>query len=87
MSKDPPNKPTTWRKVHKVLSWSALGPESMRSAVVSLTDCGNAIMFSRTLDGSALIVNVYSGDEKFKEFVTDPGDLVPLFAWIIENYS
>jgi hypothetical protein len=39
------------------------------------------------MDGSALILSVYSGDERVKEYVTEPGDIPPLFEWIVENYS
>jgi len=87
MSKDPPNKPSTWRKVHRVLSWSAAGTDSLKTLVSAVTDSGNALMFSRTVDGGALIFTAFSGDEKFKEFITDPADIPALFAWVIENYS
>lgn len=87
MSKDPPNKPTSWRKVHKVLSWSAAGTETLHNLVASVTDSGNAVMFSRTIDGSALVLSVYAGDDRVKEYVTEPGDIVPLFAWVKETYS
>jgi len=55
--------------------------------VSAVTDSGNALMFSRTVDGGALIFTAFSGDEKFKEFITDPADIPALFAWVIENYS
>lgn len=87
MSKDPPNKPTSWRKMHKVLSWSAAGTESLHTLVASVTNSGNAVMFSTTIDGSALVLSVFSGDTKVKEYITDVGDIVPLFAWVLEQYS
>lgn len=87
MSKDPPNKPQSWKKVHKVLSWSAAGTESMHSLVAAVTNSGNAVMFSTTMDGSALVLSVYAGTDRVKEYVTDPGDIPALFAWVIENYS
>lgn len=87
MSKDPPNQSGHWRKQHKSLSWSAAGTESLHSLVAGITNSGNAVMFSRTLDGSALVLSVFSGDERVKEYVTEPGDIVPLFAWALEQYS
>ena len=87
MSKDPPNKPTSWRKLHKVLSWSAASPEKLHNLVSAVCGSGNAVMFGSTMDGSALILSVYSGDERVKEYVTEPGDIPPLFEWIVENYS
>jgi hypothetical protein len=44
-------------------------------------------MFSRTIDGSALVLSVYSGDTKSKEYVTEPGDIPALLAWALETYS
>lgn len=82
-----PSKPTSWRKVHKVLSWRAAGTDSLHSLVSGVCDCGNAVMFSNTIDGSALVLTVFSGDIKVKEYITEPGDLPPLFAWVLENFS
>ena len=87
MPKEPPNSPHTWRKLHKAISWAAAGAESLHAVVAAVTDSGNAVMFSRTIDGSALVLSVYSGQQKTKEYVTEPGDIVPLFAWVIETYS
>jgi hypothetical protein len=87
MSKDPPNKPTSWRKVHRVLSWSGASSAELHHLVASVTDSGNAVMFSRTIDGSALVLAIYSGNEKAKEYITDPGDIPPLFEWVIGEYS
>lgn len=87
MSKDPPNKPQSWKSNHKSLSWSAAGGDSLKTALVAITDSGNAIMFSRTIDGSALTLSIFSGDTKSKEYVTDPGDIPALLAWAIETYS
>ena len=87
MSKDPPNKPQSWKANHKSLSWGAAGSDSLKAALVAITDSGNAIMFSRTIDGSALTLSIFSGDTKSKEYVTDPGDIPALLAWAIETYS
>ena len=87
MSKDPPNKPTSWRKAHLVISWSGAGKDSLHSMVTAITDSGNAVMFSRTMDGSALVLSVFSGETKSKEYVTEPGDIPALLAWAMETYS
>jgi len=87
MAKEPPNSPGKWKANRASLSWSAAGTETLKSTIVSITECGNAIMFSKTIDGSALICTVYSGNEKCREFVTEPGDIVPLLAWLVETYS
>jgi hypothetical protein len=87
MSKDPPIGLKPWKKNHTSLSWSAAGTDSLRALVAGITDSGNAVMFSRTMDGSALVLSVFSGDTKSKEFVTEPGDIPSLFHWALETYS
>jgi len=87
MPKEPPNSPGKWRSNRASLSWAAAGPDTLKSTIVSITSAGNAIMFSMTIDQSALIVTVYSGNEKCREFVTEPGDIVPLLSWLVETYS
>jgi hypothetical protein len=86
MPKDPPTR-NAWKSNKKTLSWSAAGTDSIRSVVAAITDSGNAVMFSRTMDGSALALTLYSGDTKSKEYVTEPGDIPALLAWAIETYS
>lgn len=87
MPKDPPNSASKWRSNKASLSWSAAGADTLKHAIASITDSGNAIMFSKTVDQSALICTVYSGSDKSREFVTEPGDIVPLLAWFVETYS
>jgi len=86
-TKDPPTSRASWRKAHKSISWSAAGKDSLHSVVTGITDSGNAIMFSRTIDGSALVLSVYAGQDKTKEYVTEPGDIPALLAWALETYS
>jgi hypothetical protein len=87
MSKDPPTTPKTWKQHHTSLTWDSAGTDSIRSLVSAITNSGNAVMFSRTMDGSALVLSVFSGNTKSKEYVTEPGDIPTLFAWAIETYS
>ena len=87
MSKDPPNKPTSWRKNGHSISWSAAGSDSLKSLVTGITESGNAVMFSRTMDGTALVFSIFAGSEKVKEYVTEPGDIPALFAWAMELYT
>lgn len=86
MSKDPPSN-KSWRKNKATLSWSAAGRDSLHGTIAAITDSGNALMFSRTVDGSALVLSVFSGDTKSKEYITEPGDIVALLAWAVETYS
>lgn len=87
MSKDPPIGSKPWKREHQSISWSAAGKDSIHSLVSGVTDSGNAIMFSRTMDGSALVLSVYAGQERVKEYVTEVGDIVSLLAWIVEHYT
>jgi len=74
-------------KNRKSLSWQAAGSESLKSTIVGVTDAGNSIMFSRTIDGGALVVALYSGNVKAKEYITEPGDLPALLTWCGDNFA
>jgi len=73
--------------VKRVLSWSAAGTDTLKTAITAITDSGNAILFSRTLDGGALSLTLFSGQQKSKEYITEEGDIPGLLAWAIEEYS
>lgn len=87
MSKDPPIGQKPWKSNHSSISWSAAGKDSLHSMLSAITDSGNAVMFSRTMDGSALILSIYAGDTKSKEYITEAGDIPSLLAWAVETYS
>jgi hypothetical protein len=76
-----------WKSVKSLISWQAAGTDSLKETIVRVTQSGNAIMFSTTMDGSALILSVYAGNDKTKEYVTDAGDIPSLLAYIIETYG
>jgi len=86
MPKEPPSR-QPWKKLKSTISWGAAGKDSLHSMVTAITDSGNAVMFSRTIDGTALALSIYSGDTKSKEYVTEPGDIPALLAWAMEEYS
>lgn len=77
----------TWRTNRQTISWSGGPADSMRDAIGRITDSGAAVLFSRTSDGGALVFQVFAGTERSKEYVTVPGDIVPLLAWAVETYS
>jgi len=74
-------------KNKKSLSWQAAGTETIKSTIVAVTEAGNSIMFSRTMDGGALVVALYMGNVKAKEYITEVGDIPALLAWCVENFS
>lgn len=87
MAKEPTQKGTWRKKLHKVISWSSANADSIKSAVVGVTDSGGAILFSATRDGGALVLSVYSGEETAKEYVTEQGDISALLQWVVETYA
>lgn len=76
-----------WKANHNSLSWSSGPTESMRDAIAGITNAGGGVMFSRTIDGSALIIGVYSGNDRTKEYITELGDITPCLAWLLETYG
>ncbi len=69
------------------LSWQSAGTESLKDTIVRITDSGNAILFSRTIDGGALSLTLFSGNQKSKEYITEVGDIPALLEWAITEYS
>jgi len=76
-----------WKSKHKSISWSSGPTETMRDFIAQLTDAGCGVLFSRTTDGGALVVSVYAGDDRSKEYITEPGDILVCFAYLTELYT
>lgn len=76
-----------WKATRQSLSWSSGPAETMREVVARLTDNGCAVLFSRTTDGGALVVQVLAGNERSKEYITEYSDILPCFDWIVETYG
>jgi len=76
-----------WKGNRKTISWTGGPADSIRHLIGALTDNGNAVLFSRTLDGGALGIQVLAGSERTKEYVSDLADIAPLFAWLLETYG
>lgn len=83
------NNPTraSWKKTHKTISWGAAGHDALVKLVTVLTDNGCAVMFGRTMDGGALVLQIFAGTERSKEYVTAEGDIASLFEWAMSQYS
>lgn len=75
-----------WKANRHSLHWSDGPTDTIKSFIGQLTDAGCGVLFSRTQDGSALIISVYAGNETSKEFLTEPGDIVPCFDWLLSTY-
>lgn len=76
-----------WRSNKKSIHWQSAGAESLREVIARLTDNGCGVMLSRTSDGGSLVFGVYAGDDRTKEYITDPGDIPGLLAWALETYG
>ena len=74
-----------WKSGRSSISWSGGPSDSMRAAIGRITDNGAAVLFSRTLDGGALSIQVLAGDERSKEYITDAGDIVACLNWLGET--
>jgi hypothetical protein len=79
--------PKRWRASRATISWSSGPTESMRDAIARITDNGAAVLFSRTTDGGALVLQVLAGTDKSKEYITEPGDIIPCLSWLVETYG
>jgi hypothetical protein len=73
------------RRLRQVLSWGAVGADNIRAFVAALTDNGCAVLFGRTMDGGALTVHCFCGENKPKEYISTYADVVPVFATLIEE--
>lgn len=79
--------PGKWKSNRHSIHWQAAGAESLREVITRLTDNGCGVLFSRTMDGGSLVFGVYAGNERSKEYVTEPGDIPALLAWALEVYG
>lgn len=73
------------RRKRETLSWANAPVQTLRTAIGVLTDNGCAVLFGRTMDGSALMFQVLNGKDKYKEYITTYGDIVPVLAECVED--
>lgn len=76
-----------WKGKHKSISWSAGPSETLRDFISKLTDAGCGVLFSRTSDGGALVISVYAGQDRSKEYITEQGDILLCLAYLSEQYG
>lgn len=81
------NAARAWKSNKKSIHWQAAGAESLREVITRLTDNGCGVMFSRTADGGSLVCGVYAGNDRTKEYITDPGDIPGFLSWLLETYG
>jgi len=74
------------KRQRQQLSWASAPVQTMRSFIGIATDNGAAVLFGRTMDGGALMVQVLNGNDRYKEYITTYADIVPVLADIIEEF-
>jgi hypothetical protein len=65
--------------------WRYCPQEFMREFVDALTVDGMAVMFGRTRDGGALSLLVLAGDDKLREYIASPGDIIGTMLAVLEE--
>jgi len=73
------------RRQRAELSWAKCAPVTLRDFVALCTDNGCAVLFGRTMDGGALMCQILSGNERYKEYITVYADVVPVLAQMLED--
>lgn len=75
------------RHHRRSIQWGVVGAESLRSFVEQMTNAGCAVMFGRTSDGGALSLLVLAGNDKVREYITDPADAMPVLAELLADFA
>lgn len=57
------------------ISWDAVDAEQLAATVHAVTDDGAAILFGRTSDGGALVIQILSAGGKHKLYPSTPSEL------------
>lgn len=76
-----------WQGTRSTISWSAGPADTMREVIGRITDNGAAVLFARTSDGGALVIQVLAGTERSKEYITVHSDILPCFDWLVDTYG
>lgn len=54
------------------IGWDEVDAVTVARLVAAITNAGDAVMFGRTSDGGALVLNIMSGSDRVKEYYSDP---------------
>jgi len=73
------------RRQRTTLSWHKAPAETMRSFIGMFTDNGCAVLFGRTMDGGALMVQALCQDQRHKEYITSYADIIPVLQEVLED--
>jgi len=87
---DPMNNPSerTRLKRHRDVfqrRWSTIDAKLIHYAIDAITNEGAAVLFTRTRDGGSLVIQVLSGEDKFKEYIGEPHEAFTIINWILDD--
>lgn len=71
------------RPAHDSLEWVLVSPRKIMTLLAYAQACGDACMFGQTRDGSALIITVYSGQERHPYYAGGVPDMEAILDGII----
>lgn len=70
----------TRQEVSAKATWEDANADDLWRTVYQVTNSGDAIMFSRTRDGGAVVLTVLSGDDRQKAYATGEEEVASLLA-------
>jgi len=73
------------RRQRTTLSWDKAPSETLRSFIGLFTNNGCAVLFGRTMDGGALMVQALCQENRYKEYITSYADVIPVLQELLEE--
>jgi len=73
------------RRQRTTLTWHKAPAETLRSFIGLFTDSGCAVLFGRTMDGGALMVQALCQENRYKEYITVYADIIPVLQEVLED--
>ena len=67
------------------LFWHQVNKDMLHNFVSDVTNAGCAVIFGRTVNGSALSVCVLAGNDKQREYIGTLDDVEPTFDMILSD--
>lgn len=71
------------RPSHEAMEWLLVSPRLIVEMISYAQACGDAVMFGQTRDGSALILTVYSGQQRFPYYAGDVAQMEDIIRGLV----
>jgi len=65
--------------------WEGADAAQLKYFVNEVTAAGCACLFARTRDGGSLVVQVFNGEEKLKEYLNSPQEAAEVLNWLLDD--